>query len=213
MKTNTKIAIISPKILFVKGLKQIIEEHLGLVNINSFLSINEFDIQAKVNEFSILFLDQQVGGFENLETSFFEQHNIVLITEQESQIIYDLHKLELNGFITQNSQLPDYHQAIDAALEGRKYYSQLVIQVLIEMSMNRPKEEKSNSLHKSLSEREMEIFMKVTQGRSAKEIGEELFISPHTVYTHRKNILKKLACNSAADLINYAYSQGLLEND
>ena len=212
MKTNTRIAIISPKILFVKGLKQIIEEHLGLVNISSFLSINEFDIQAKVNEFSILFLDQQVGGFENLESSFFEQHNIVLITEQDSQIIYDLHKLELNGFITQNSQLPDYHQAIDAALEGRKYYSQLVIQVLIKMSMNRPKSKDSN-LHENLSEREMEIFMQVTQGKSAKEIAEKLFISPHTVYTHRKNILKKLACGSAAELINYAYSQGLLEND
>lgn len=212
MKTNTKIAIISPKILFVKGLKQIIEEHLGLVSISSFLSINEFDIQAKVNEFSILFLDQQVGGFGNLETSFFEQHNIVLITEQDSQIIYDLHKLELNGFITQNSQLPDYHQAIDAALEGRKYYSQLVIQVLIQMSMNRPKSKDSN-LHENLSEREMEIFMQVTQGKSAKEIAEKLFISPHTVYTHRKNILKKLACGSAAELINYAYSQGLLEND
>ncbi len=212
MKTNTKIAIISPKILFVKGLKQIVEEYLGLVNIRSFLSINEFDIQAKVNEFSILFLDQQVGGFENLESSFFEQHNIVLITEQDSQIIYDLHKLELNGFITQNSQLPDYHQAIDAALEGRKYYSQLVIQVLIQMSMNRPKSKDSN-LHENLSEREMEIFMQVTQGKSAKEIAEKLFISPHTVYTHRKNILKKLACGSAAELINYAYSQGLLEND
>jgi two-component system, NarL family, nitrate/nitrite response regulator NarL len=212
MKTNTGIAIISPKILFVKGLKQIVEEYLGLVNIISFLSINEFDIQAKVNEFSILFLDQQVGGFENLESSFFEQHNIVLITEQDSQIIYDLHKLELNGFITQNSQLPDYHQAIDAALEGRKYYSQLVIQVLIQMSMNRPKSKDSN-LHENLSEREMEIFMQVTQGKSAKEIAEKLFISPHTVYTHRKNILKKLACGSAAELINYAYSQGLLEND
>jgi two-component system, NarL family, nitrate/nitrite response regulator NarL len=212
MKTNTRIAIISPKILFVKGLKQIVEEYLGLVNIISFLSINEFDIQAKVNEFSILFLDQQVGGFENLESSFFEQHNIVLITEQDSQIIYDLHKLELNGFITQNSQLPDYHQAIDAALEGRKYYSQLVIQVLIQMSMNRPKSKDSN-LHENLSEREMEIFMQVTQGKSAKEIAEKLFISPHTVYTHRKNILKKLACGSAAELINYAYSQGLLEND
>jgi two-component system nitrate/nitrite response regulator NarL len=212
MKTNTRIAIISPKILFVKGLKQIVEEYLGLVNIRSFLSINEFDIQAKVNEFSILFLDQQVGGFENLESSFFEQHNIVLITEQDSQIIYDLHKLELNGFITQNSQLPDYHQAIDAALEGRKYYSQLVIQVLIQMSMNRPKSKDSN-LHENLSEREMEIFMQVTQGKSAKEIAEKLFISPHTVYTHRKNILKKLACGSAAELINYAYSQGLLEND
>lgn len=212
MKTNTKIAIISPKILFVKGLKQIVEEHLGLVNISSFLSINEFEVQVKVNEFSILFLDQKVDGFENLETSFFEQHHIVLITEQDSQIIYDLHKLELNGFITQNSQLPDYHQAIDAALEGRKYYSQLVIQVLIQMSMNRPKSKDAN-LHENLSEREMEIFMQVTQGKSAKEIAEKLFISPHTVYTHRKNILKKLACGSAAELINYAYSQGLLEQD
>jgi len=213
MEKSVKVGIISAKTLFGKGLENILAEYLQVCSVVVSHSINEFLLQEKANEFNFLFLDNKVDGFESLTDSFFESHKIVLVTEQDAQIIYDLHKLELAGFITLDSQLPDYHQAIDAALSERKYYSQLVIQVLIKMSMNRPKQNESKNLHESLSEREMEILMKVTQGKSAKEIGEELFISPHTVYTHRKNILKKLSCNSAADLINYAYSQGLLEND
>jgi len=42
-----------------------------------------------------------------------------------------------------------------------------------------------------LSQREYEIKQLVEQGKTSKEIGEILFISKHTVDTHRRNILKK----------------------
>ncbi len=52
-----------------------------------------------------------------------------------------------------------------------------------------------------LSNRERDIAMMMAQGQSSKEIGEKLFISPHTVDTHRRNILKKLSFESTTELI------------
>jgi DNA-binding CsgD family transcriptional regulator len=52
-----------------------------------------------------------------------------------------------------------------------------------------------------LSNRERDIAMMMAQGKSSKEIGEKLFISSHTVDTHRRNILKKLSLGSTTELI------------
>lgn len=55
-----------------------------------------------------------------------------------------------------------------------------------------------------LSAREKEICLLLTKGHSSAEIGELLFISTDTVRTHRKNIFRKLECNSVKELIFYS---------
>jgi DNA-binding CsgD family transcriptional regulator len=63
----------------------------------------------------------------------------------------------------------------------------------------------------NLSEREKEILKLVVKGKTAQEMADELFLSIHTIYTHRKNILKKLSCKNATELLNYAMSKGFME--
>lgn len=55
-----------------------------------------------------------------------------------------------------------------------------------------------------LTKQEKIIISKIAQGKPSKEIADELFISVHTVQTHRKNILRKIECNSFADLLRFA---------
>ncbi len=62
-----------------------------------------------------------------------------------------------------------------------------------------------------LSEREIEIVRCLARGNSSKEIGEELFISSHTVDTHRRKILKKLGLKNVVELVMFALRQGYLE--
>ena len=62
----------------------------------------------------------------------------------------------------------------------------------------------------SISPREREILQLVSQGYSAKQISANLSISEHTVYTHKKNMLKKFNLNSSNELVKYASSQGLI---
>lgn len=63
----------------------------------------------------------------------------------------------------------------------------------------------------SLSIREKEVLVEVVNGLSNKEIAEKLFISVHTVITHRKNISRKLNIHSSAGLTIYAIANKLID--
>lgn len=72
------------------------------------------------------------------------------------------------------------------------------------------KEEETDS-QETLSQREKEIVVCVVKGMTNKEIAENLFLSIHTVITHRRNISKKLQIHSAAGLTIYAIVNKLVE--
>lgn len=65
----------------------------------------------------------------------------------------------------------------------------------------------------TLSEREKEIVELVALGKTNKEISDKLFISPHTVITHRKNITAKLGIKTIAGLTVYAILNGIIDTD
>lgn len=71
--------------------------------------------------------------------------------------------------------------------------------------------EEEDSDQNSLSQREKEIIGCVVRGMTNKEIAEQLFISVHTVITHRRNITRKLQIHSAAGLTIYAIVNKLVE--
>lgn len=71
--------------------------------------------------------------------------------------------------------------------------------------------EEENDSQDTLSQREKEIVICVVKGMTNKEIAEKLFLSIHTVITHRRNISRKLQIHSAAGLTIYAIVNKLVE--
>ena len=69
---------------------------------------------------------------------------------------------------------------------------------------------KTNSKSSNLSEREKNILRHVAMGSTNKEIGEKLFISIHTVTTHRKNITQKLGIKTVSGLTVYSILNGII---
>ncbi|MDP2891167.1 MAG: helix-turn-helix transcriptional regulator [Bacteroidota bacterium] len=67
-----------------------------------------------------------------------------------------------------------------------------------------------NSLKNILSVREKEIIKKVAEGKSLNEIADLLFLSPHTVNTHKKNILRKSHCKNTSELIARCIREGII---
>ena len=72
-------------------------------------------------------------------------------------------------------------------------------------------EDESDGPQEIISEREKDIIRCVASGKSNKEIAEQLFISPHTVATHRRNINSKLGIHSAAGLTIYAIINNIID--
>jgi two-component system NarL family response regulator len=61
-----------------------------------------------------------------------------------------------------------------------------------------------------LTGREVEILQWIAEGRTSREIGEQLFISENTVKNHVRNILDKLGMRSRHDAVRYAEQAGLV---
>lgn len=171
-----------------------------------------------IHQPTILIIDRWFEGMfiesEWDETNaLLEKYRTILFSDPDKESIYKLHKLHITSFFTLHSNEEEVIQTVKGTLEGVKFFTPKVVEALIEFSFRRGPEKPQQQLHDDLSEREMEVLMLITQGKSTKEIADKLFLSTHTVYTHRKNILKKLSCKSAAELINYAYTQGLVEKE
>ena len=74
-----------------------------------------------------------------------------------------------------------------------------------------PSEEGENEDQQTLSSREKEIVVCVVKGMTTREIADRLYLSTHTVITHRRNIARKLQVHSASGLTVYAIVNKLIE--
>lgn len=61
----------------------------------------------------------------------------------------------------------------------------------------------------TISNREFEILQLIAFENTINEIATKLFISPHTVITHRKNLMEKLEVKNTAGMIRRAFEEGL----
>ncbi len=73
------------------------------------------------------------------------------------------------------------------------------------------KNQKQDKTDNEISKRERAVLAMVAQGYTNKEIAEKLFISAHTVITHRKNIVKKLGIKTVSGLTVYAILNKIID--
>ena len=85
------------------------------------------------------------------------------------------------------------------------------IRLKLERLHTKPEEETDSDEQQTLSTREKEIVVCVVKGMTNREIAEQLFLSTHTVITHRRNIARKLQVHSASALTVYAIVNKLVE--
>ena len=72
------------------------------------------------------------------------------------------------------------------------------------------KDSEKQSFKDMFTQREKEIIKKLTEGKDFNEIAKLLFVSPHTINAHKKNILKKAHCKNTAELVARCYIEGLI---
>lgn len=136
---------------------------------------------------------------------------LVISSDSRKDNIAQVLELGVTSFLTKTCSLDEILDAAQAALRGDKFFCTRVIDFLLEKSF--AKETEVNCTPTPLSSREIEIVQLSAKGLIAKEIADVLNLSTHTVYTHRKNIMKKLQINSSSELVLYAVSKGLVQND
>ncbi len=133
---------------------------------------------------------------------------LVISSDNRRDRIYQVLEDGVHSFLTKQCDEGEILDALRATAKGEKFYCHKILDMIIERSF--PSKEVDCSAT-SLTPREKEILTLVAQGMVAKEIAADLHISPHTIYTHRKNILRKLKLTSPTEMIVYALEHGLID--
>jgi DNA-binding NarL/FixJ family response regulator len=129
----------------------------------------------------------------------------VLVVSMHDEAIYAERVLRAGarGYIMKEAGGESLLHAIRQVLRGEIYVSPKLAAGLLEnLSSRRPRG--SDSPIKQLTDREFEIFQLIGQGKSTRDISEQLHLSPKTVDVHRANIKTKLELKDATALVRHA---------
>ncbi len=165
----------------------------------------------------VLILDISMPKKDGIETlkEFNEKQSsckvIILSSYDDLKIIKEVMKLGAKGYLTKNCAGENIIDAVEAVYQGQEYFSDAVREKIFNTFRDNPKLN-SNAIIENplLSPREIEIIILIALECSGKEISEKLFISSHTVETHRKNIMRKLNIKSTIGLVKYALKNNLI---
>lgn len=100
----------------------------------------------------------------------------------------------------------DLLEALSAIEKNQKYLCHEAIEILLNEKLASAK---NSNIH--LTKKELEVIQLLAQGLTTKDIAARIFLSIHTVNTHRKNILNKLCINNTSELIMYAVKAGIID--
>jgi DNA-binding NarL/FixJ family response regulator len=112
----------------------------------------------------------------------------------------------VHGYLLKDASKTEWTEALSMLIQGKTYLSRHISGVAFKLDefQNSDFQQLSN-----LSEREKNIIQLIADGLMEDKIAETLFISKHTVHTHKKNIFRKLQLHTNADLVKFAYENGL----
>lgn len=137
--------------------------------------------------------------------------NFLIISSDENKSnIYKVIESGALGFLTKECDKEEIVGAIYATAKNEKFLCHKVIDIIIEKHIHTD-EDTCKAFNLSL--RETEIIKLTAKGWTAKTIAGHLFLSTHTVYTHKKNIMKKLKINSSSEMIVYAIQNSLITKE
>ena len=212
-KFNIVLADSQP--LYREGIKAMLKEEVDLKIVAEANDTDELIPKLKLFTPQILILDYNPNYFDSNGLLSWLKINtscrVVILSSQEKK--WDIVKsLQLNVFayLTKESSKEEILKGLRTTAKGEKYFCSYVLNVLMEQNTIGQKPRDLKEIQ-HLTERELEITKLVAAGKKNKEIAEELNISPHTIHTHRKNILRKLGVSSALELSIYVKEAGIID--
>ena len=113
----------------------------------------------------------------------------------------------VTGYVTKECSKEEIVMAVTTVARGEKFFCHKILDIIMEKHF--PQE--TETVPGVLTTRETEILKLLASGYSTQKVADELFLSPHTVHTHRKSIIKKLNIKSPTEFVIYALDFGLLK--
>jgi DNA-binding NarL/FixJ family response regulator len=207
-----RVAIVDDHEIVRAGFRQMLAEELGIAISFEAASGEEALDQLRECDCDVLLLDLALPGQSGVDVlrTLRQRHPglrvLVLTGYPEERYAMAMIRNGADGYLCKECGRDNLLKAVHVVAQGRRYLSPHMAELLAdEVTGSRPA-----AAHQLLSERELQVFLRLAQGQSVSEIGNSLNLSVKTVSTYRTRLLEKLGVASNAELAAYAVRNGLM---
>jgi len=206
---KNSILIVDDHPLVRKGIRSLLEQEAD------FVVAGEAASRAEVLDFlrkqmpSLVLLDISLQGSDGIEVTKAIRCEFdripILIVSMHDESLYAERALRAgaNGYIMKQEVAESVIKAIRQVLGGKIYVSDNMRQKVLR-DLTQPHADIKSTPMERLSDRELEVFRLIGEGRGTREIAEALHLSIKTIETYRAHIKEKLSIKSAAELARAA---------
>lgn len=132
---------------------------------------------------------------------------IVLSMYPEDQFALRVIKAGASAYLTKATSSKVLIKAIEKVLKGSQFITGSVSKIMTDELRN----ESKKPMHKTLSNRELQVLLLIASGKNISDIALELSLSVKTISVYRAKILEKMNLKNNAEITHYAFKNGLVE--
>jgi two-component system, NarL family, invasion response regulator UvrY len=207
-----RLAIVDDHKIVRAGFREMLADELGIRVEFEAASGEEALILLRDTPCDVLLLDLSLPGQSGVDVlravrQRYESLKVLVLSGfPEERYALPMIRNGANGYLCKDCDREDLIKAIRTVAQGRRYVSvrtaELMADDLAGVGTSLP--------HESLSERELQVFLRLAKGESVSGIAEVLNLSVKTVSTYRSRLLEKIDVASNAELAAYALRHGLI---
>ncbi len=208
-----RVAIVDDHEIVRAGFREMLADELGITIAFEAASGEEALARLQDTACDALLLDLALPGQSGVDVlrTLRQRHSnlgvLVLTGYPEERYALAMIRNGANGYLCKECGRDDLLKAVHAVAQGRRYLSPHMAELLADELAGGGA---TGAPHEQLSERELQVFLRLARGESVSDIGRALNLSVKTVSTYRSRLLEKLGLASNAELAAYAVRQGLL---
>jgi len=213
----TKVIIADSNFIVRAGLRSILAQETDFIIVAEVKNDEELLDSLAVFDVDVVLMDFTSDGFSLDVIQRFSKKNsslnwVAITGDQSGVVMVGALKAGFKSYIKKDC---DFHEIMDAVKEshrGDRYFCGKVIDQIRKenIGVDDLSMEENACSGVVISERELEVIKYIAEGYTNIEIAELLFLSQHTVNTHRKNIMQKLGVNNTAAIVMYAVKTKLV---
>ncbi len=205
-----KIVITDDHPLLLEGLKNILNNEANLEVVDCFTSAAALQHYLAHHETDILLLDINLPDANSIELigpllkKYPDMHIIILSVHNEYAVINSALNEGASGYIQKNAAVDEILNGINSIFDGKIFLCSQTRDVL-----SKKQKDGLNTVPK-LTRREKEVLTEAALGLTTQQIADKLFISTHTVDSHRKNLIEKFKTTNLSSALTLAVEYGLI---
>lgn len=214
---KVKVIIADSNDLVRVGLRTVLNSFGGTKIVGEARDNEELLEQIKSFETSVVVIDYTSPGFDiDIIPKILQVKKdirfLAITPEQSAQTLVNALRSGVTSYVKKDCDLSEIQNAVKETGRGNKFFCGQILETIQRASIDVNDIDFDSFTCEAivLSERENEIITLIAEGLTNAQIAEQLFLSNHTINTHRKNIMSKLGVKNTAGIVMYAVKTNLV---